>query len=136
MESLVARLVDFSFFSFFGVVCAVFVDVWCGLDGGNSQSQQGDEDDEGNVKPVDMLVPVLERDGLLGDVWLLEVVLLSTGGLVVDSAIWDGLGLGLGRWCGRGHGERVYCCEDGRRPGQASLGLCGNTQNTEALKVL
>lgn len=53
-----------------------------------------------------MLVPVLERDGLLGDVRFLQVVLLSTGWFVVDSAVWEGRGLGLGRWCGGGHVER------------------------------
>lgn len=74
--------------------------------GGNSQSQQGDEDDEGDVEPVDMLVPVLEGDGLLGDVWLLQVVLLSASWFVVDSAVWEGRSLGLSRWCGGGHVER------------------------------
>lgn len=55
-----------------------------------------------------MLVPVLERDGLLGDVRFLQVVLLSTGWFVVDSAVWEGRGLGLGRWCGGGHVERDF----------------------------
>jgi len=33
------------------------------------QADQGDKDDEGGVEPVDVLVPVADRDGLLGDVW-------------------------------------------------------------------
>lgn len=75
-----------------------------------------------------MLVPVLERDGLLGDVWLLQVVRLSTGWFVVDGAIWLDLGLNLGRWCGGGHVGRgcvVRTMVGGGRPGQASLGGVG-----------
>lgn len=34
--------------------------------------------DEGDIKPVDMLVPVGAGDGLLGDVWFLRIVFLVT----------------------------------------------------------
>lgn len=77
--------------------------------GENSQSQEGHENNKGDVEPVDMLVPVFERDGLLGDVWLLQIVLLSASGLVIDSAVRLGLGLGLGGRCGGGHCERGRC---------------------------
>ena len=38
----------------------------------------GDPDNEGDIEPVDMLVPVGTGNGLFGDMWLLEIVLLVT----------------------------------------------------------
>lgn len=74
-----------------------------------------------------MLVPVLERDGLLSDVRLLHIITLSTSGLVVAGAIRLGLGGDLGRWCGGGHVGRgcvVWTVKGVNVQGkQASLGV-------------
>ena len=47
---------------------------WC-PDGGDEAGKR-DADDENDIKPVDMLVPVLPRQRRLGDVRLLGVVFL------------------------------------------------------------
>lgn len=45
---------------------------------GRDEAAQGNEDDEGDIEPVDVLVPVGPRDGQVGDVWLLGIVALTT----------------------------------------------------------
>lgn len=51
-----------------------------------------DEQDEGGVQPVNVLVPVLESDGRLGDVSFPDVVLLAPKRLEVGCAILGGIG--------------------------------------------
>ena len=89
-----------------------------------------DKDNEVRVQPVDMLVPVIQGNGCLGDVCtgevsirgsrkrrcfevpgkltrLLEVVLLSSERNEIGGAIREGLGLDGGR--GRRHLEAEWC---------------------------
>ena len=40
----------------------------------------GNSNDEGNIQPIDMFIPIRPSDGFFGDVWLLRVVLLVTIG--------------------------------------------------------
>jgi len=41
---------------------------------GGDQAGKGDEDDEGGIQPVDVLIPVLQCDRLLGDICLMASV--------------------------------------------------------------
>ena len=58
-----------------------------------NQSTQRDQENEGGVQPVDVLVPILHGYGQLRYVWFPQVVLLRPDGLVVSGAIGEGLGL-------------------------------------------
>lgn len=56
--------------------------------GSVDESDDWDNEDEDDVKPIDVLVPILFRHWLIGDVWLAWAVFLV--------AIWlRGLGLGV-----------------------------------------
>lgn len=63
-----------------------------------------DEEDEVGVQPVDVLVPVAPCYGILGDVGLLQIIVLGSQRLVLAGSIRDTVG----------------CCNNGRR--QASRG--------------
>jgi hypothetical protein len=41
---------------------------------GGHKSIDGDSDNEGDVKPIDMLVPIGPGDGFIGDVRLLRII--------------------------------------------------------------
>lgn len=73
---------------------------------GGDEANHGNDDDEGGVEPVDVLVPVGPGHGRVGNVHLVEVVSASAQRLVVGSAIRKGSGsLGRGRGGRRRHGE-------------------------------
>lgn len=70
------------------------------------EAAQRDEEDEVDVEPVDVLVPVLQRHGLLADVRLANIVSLASHGLEVGGPIREGLGLLHRGGRGRHGGQR------------------------------
>lgn len=59
---------------------------WCpeGVD----ETSNGHTDNQGDVQPVDVLVPVLPRHGSLGDVRLFRVVFRVSVGLILAGHDW------------------------------------------------
>ncbi|KAI6876604.1 Acyl-CoA [Hortaea werneckii] len=58
---------------------------------GGDETSDGNADNEDDIEPVDMLVPVFLGQRRLGDVWLLRVIVL-----VPDRLLWCWLGLSTG----------------------------------------
>lgn len=87
---------------FFSFSLRVVVGAWY------SQAQHGNEENERDIEPVDVLVPVLQRNGLVGDVRLLGVEIGFPNGLIVGRSVRKGRSRlhRLGGWRRHGEGKR------------------------------